>query len=33
MRFDPLEKNEYLLDKKVDVEALRNIHKPALTPA
>ena len=25
--FDPLDHNEYLLDKKVDVEALRSIHQ------
>jgi len=24
--YDPLEANEYLLDKGVDVDALRNIH-------
>lgn len=25
--FDPLEKNEYLLSKGIDIEALRNVHK------
>jgi hypothetical protein len=26
MQFDPLDKNEYLMEKGVDVEALRNVH-------
>jgi hypothetical protein len=25
--YDPLENNEYLLEKGVDIEALRNVHK------
>jgi hypothetical protein len=28
--FDPIENNEYLLRTGVDVEALRNVHRPAL---
>lgn len=24
--YDPLEANEYLLEKKVDIEALKNVH-------
>lgn len=24
--FDPLDKNEYLLNKGIDIEALRNVH-------
>ena len=27
--YDPLDKNEYLMEKGVDVEALKNVHKPA----
>jgi len=27
--FDPLDKNEYLLEKGVDVETLRNVHNKA----
>ena len=25
--YDPLEANEYLLEKKVDIEALKSVHK------
>jgi hypothetical protein len=26
MLFDPLDKNEYLLNKGIDIEALKNVH-------
>jgi len=28
--YDPIDKNEYLLKKGVDTEALRNVHKKAV---
>lgn len=31
--FDPLDKNEYLLERGVDVDALRNVHGKRLSSA